>query len=123
MSQVANWSYNVVCTVWRKGEPDMFGGNAGWNAPEHFMFDISKTGNLEKYVDATGSEFTPAIEWWTEFRAPDGVYWPPIEIGDAVFRGESLDLTPPVGHYIVKGVEAYDANSLGDTRPDYKVVA
>ena len=123
MSNIANWSYNVTVTVWRKGVPDIFGGGAGWNAPEYFSFDTSKTGNLEKYVDATGSEFTPAIEWWTEFLDTAGAYQLPIEIGDAVFRGESLDLTPPVGHYIVKGVEEYDANSLGDTRPDYKVVA
>lgn len=123
MSQVANWSYNVIVTVWRKGEPDMFGGNAGWSAPEYFLFDASKTGNLEKYVDSTGSEFTPNIEWWTEFLAPDGVYWPPIEIGDAVFYGESAELTPPEGHHIVLGVEKYDMNALGDDKPDYKVVA
>lgn len=123
MSQVANWSYNVVCTIWRKGIPDMFGGNPGWSAPEYVLFDVSKTGNMEKYVDATGSEFTPSIEWWTEFLAIDGAYVTPIKIGDAVFRGESLDLTPPAGSYAALGVEAYDVNCFGDDKPDYKVVA
>lgn len=123
MSQIANWSYNVIVTVWRKGVPDMFGGNSGWSAPEHILFDVSKSGNMEKYVDATGSEFTPQIEWWTEFYSTETAFVAPIKIGDAVYRGESLDAEPPAGSYVVLGVEQYDMNALDDAQPDYKVVA
>jgi hypothetical protein len=116
MSSAAAWANTVTLTLWRKGEPDRFGG-FDYSAPEHVLCTY-KIGGSQEYLDSTGTKFLPDVVYYTEMKSLSGEFIAHPKHGDKLALGKFTGEPTPESSDI-RMITIYDAQMFGESeQPD-----